>query len=84
MIIDCGFFYILIKDAVSYYEFKNLGHARAVTDEIVGYYNEERLHIAINFLRPIDYHRGNPDKLLKKDELKYFKLDIEEEKKPGN
>ena len=24
------------------------------------YYNEERLHSALNYLRPMDYYEGNP------------------------
>lgn len=27
-------------------------------------YNEERLHSALNYLRPADYYRGNPETLL--------------------
>jgi hypothetical protein len=30
----------------------------------VRYYNEERLHSALEYLRPIDYYRGNPQALL--------------------
>ena len=53
-----------ITDAASDYEFRNIAHARAVINEIVRYYNEERLHSAINFLRPVDYYRDDPEKLL--------------------
>jgi transposase InsO family protein len=62
-----------IKEQVNEYEFIPLSgivYARAVIDEIVRYYNEERLHSAINFLRPIDYYRGNPDKLLEERRIK--------------
>jgi putative transposase len=31
----------------------------------VGYYNNQRLHSAIMYLRPLDYYRGEPDKLVK-------------------
>jgi transposase InsO family protein len=41
-------------------------YARAcrVVDEVMNYYNNTRLHSALNFLRPIDYYRGNPEALL--------------------
>jgi len=59
-----------IKDASSDYEFRNIAHARIVINEIVHYYNEERLHSAINFLRPVDYYRGDPEKLLEERRTK--------------
>lgn len=31
----------------------------------VEFYNNQRLHSAIKYLRPVDYYRGNPDKLVK-------------------
>ena len=30
----------------------------------MSYYNEERLHSTLNYLRPVDYYRGNPEALL--------------------
>ena len=59
-----------LKETTDEYEFRNLAHARTVIDEIVRYYNEERLHSAINFLRPIDYYRGNPEKLIEERRIK--------------
>ena len=59
-----------IKDAASDYEFRNIAHARSVLNEIVRYYNEKRLHSAINFLRPVDYYRGDPEKLLEERRIK--------------
>jgi len=38
--------------------------ARDLLAEWVRYYNEQRLHSALKYLRPVDYYRGNPDKLL--------------------
>ena len=55
---------ITIKDVTIDYEFRNIAHARAVINEIVRFFNEERLHSAINLLRPVDYYRGDPEKLI--------------------
>jgi putative transposase len=33
-------------------------------DRIIDYYNQERLHSSLSFLRPADYYRGNPEALL--------------------
>jgi putative transposase len=38
--------------------------ARDVVAEWVRYYNEERLHSALHYLRPVDYYRGDPQLLL--------------------
>jgi len=45
-------------------EMNNLFDGREVMDKIVKWYNEERLHSALNYLRPVDYYRGEPEKLL--------------------
>jgi len=34
--------------------------AQTAVAEIMCHYNHERLHSALQFLRPIDYYRGNP------------------------
>ena len=33
-------------------------------DRIIDHYNNQRLHSALSFLRPIDYYRGDPEALL--------------------
>jgi putative transposase len=38
--------------------------ARDLLEQWVSYYNQERLHSALNYLRPVDYYRGNPEALL--------------------
>ena len=34
-----------------------------VIAKVIGWYNEERLHGALGFLRPVDYYRGDPEEL---------------------
>lgn len=53
-----------LGEALDEVELRDLEHARMVVDEIVRWYNEERLHSALHFLRPIDYYRGDPERLL--------------------
>jgi putative transposase len=40
--------------------------AEAVIEQVIDHYNHQRLHSALNFLRPVDYYRGNPAALLAK------------------
>ena len=34
-----------------------------VIERLIRWYNEERLHSALGFLRPMDYYRGDPESL---------------------
>lgn len=45
-------------------EAADLYRARDLLAEWVRYYNEERLHSALEYLRPVDYYLGNPQVLL--------------------
>lgn len=45
-------------------ELGNMVKAREVIAEWVEYYNGKRLHAALNYLRPVDYYKGNPGVLL--------------------
>jgi len=45
-------------------EVEDLYRARELLADWVRYYNEERLHSALEYLRPIDYYRSNPQALL--------------------
>lgn len=38
--------------------------AQRVVDAVIDHYNHRRLHSSLNFLRPVDYYRGNPAALL--------------------
>lgn len=38
--------------------------AEDVIDGVIDHYNHHRLHSSLNFLRPVDYYRGNPEPLL--------------------
>ena len=42
----------------------DLTAGRALFQGIIRWYNEERLHSALHFLRPADYYRGEPEQLL--------------------
>ena len=46
------------------HEFDSYHQARERISGIVRYYNEERPHSAIDFLRPADVYRGDPEELL--------------------
>lgn len=45
-------------------QFRDVEDARAQIAAIARWYNEERLHSALYFLRPLDYYRGQPGPLL--------------------
>jgi transposase InsO family protein len=49
-----------LREALDGEELTDLLSARDVIARIVKWYNEERLHSAIGYLRPIDYYRGDP------------------------
>ena len=52
-----------LREALDSEELTDLLSARDVIARIVKWYNEERLHSAIGYLRPIDYYRGDPARL---------------------
>jgi transposase InsO family protein len=53
--------YRTVREALEGEELTDLLQARDVLAKIVRWYNEERLHSALGFLRPADYYRGDPE-----------------------
>lgn len=49
-----------IREHLDGEELQNLVQAQGVLSRIIRRYNEERLHSAIGYLRPVDYYRGDP------------------------
>jgi len=47
--------------------------AERIISKYIDYYNNERLHSSINYLRPYDYYKGNPDEILKEREDKILR-----------
>jgi len=60
-----------LREALEGEELTDLLQARQVLDRIVRRYNEERLHSALGYLRPVDYYRGDPRRL---HEIRRLKL----------
>ena len=55
--------YRTFREALEGEELTNLLQAQDVLARLVRWYNEERLHSALGFLRPVDYYRGEPSQL---------------------
>ena len=49
-----------LREALEGEDLTDLLQARRVIARIVEWYNAERLHSALGYLRPMDYYRGNP------------------------
>ena len=59
-----------LGEALDVHDFEEVAGAKKTIGEIIRWYNEERLHSAIQFLRPIDVYRGEPQKLLEQRRVK--------------
>jgi len=53
-------------EALDGHDFANYLQATDAIAKMIRWYNEERLHSALGFLRPLDYYRGRPDALYEK------------------
>jgi len=53
-----------IGEKIDEHEFDDYDRAQEVVRGILEHYNHERLHSSLQFLRPVDYYRGDPETLL--------------------
>jgi transposase InsO family protein len=49
---------------------RNLYQAREMIEVWVDHYNNRRLHAGLQYLRPVDYYRGEPEVLLRERQRK--------------
>ncbi len=56
--------YGTIKGEFAGVEFADFYAAEGVIREVIDWYNNERLHSALNYLKPVDYQFGSPERLL--------------------
>lgn len=52
-----------LREALEKIEFADRQQAEEALKKIIDWYNDERLHRALGYLRPVDYYRGQPDQL---------------------
>jgi transposase InsO family protein len=52
-----------LREALEETEFTSRQEAEETLERIISWYNNERLHSALGFLRPTDYYRGQPREL---------------------
>jgi transposase InsO family protein len=52
--------YRTLREALDGHEMKDFQQAERVLNRVVSWYNNERLHRALGYLRPVDYYAGNP------------------------
>lgn len=52
-----------VREALEEEEFTNRYEAEEAFGRIIRWYNTERLHSSLGYLRPVDYYRGNPKEL---------------------
>lgn len=52
-----------VREALEEQELDTRYQAEDALERIIQWYNTERLHSSLGFLRPVDFYRGEPDKL---------------------
>jgi putative transposase len=52
-----------LREELEGQELDNLLQAQRVLQRLVDWYNRERLHSALGYLRPVDYYRGHPEEI---------------------
>jgi putative transposase len=52
-----------LREALEQTEFTDRQQAEEALKKIIDWYNGQRLHRALGYLRPVDYYRGQPDQL---------------------
>jgi putative transposase len=52
-----------LREALEETEFANRQQAEEALEQIIRWYNHERLHRDLGYLRPVDYYRGQPHEL---------------------
>jgi len=82
------------EEGLSDKELKDKYSAIDIISAWVDYYNNERLHASLHYLRPVDYLNGNQEELLKErreklkraaktrrqENLKHYMKDVKEQK----
>jgi len=58
-------FHRSLREEMSDKNLTDLGQTRVMIGQWIDYYNQQRLHAGIRYLRPVDYHFGNPGQLIK-------------------
>jgi putative transposase len=53
-----------LGEKIDEYELEEYYQAMEIIDRIIRWYNEQRLHSGIAYLRPVDVYRGEPEKIL--------------------
>ena len=71
-----------LREALDGEELTDLLQARDVIQRVIHWYNTERLHSALEYLRPIVYYRGNPQSL--KDERRRKLSEARHRRKQNN